>query len=110
MSTKVSQFPDATTPYLGTETILGTQVGASDNVQITLPGLQQFLANAMVPDVFTAGGATFTLSRTPYVPTGAAVTINGVELSYTTDYSISGTTLTLVNAAASTDVVKARSL
>lgn len=109
MSIKTSSFPTATTPYIGTETVGGLQAGG--NVQLTLPGIQQFLAQFLVPDTFTgAGGTAFTLTRTPFYPAGAMVTVNGVELIYTIDYSISGTTLTLVNAAASTDVVKARYL
>lgn len=110
MSQKVSSFPNAATPYLGTETMLGVQVGAPDNVQITLPGLTQYVGTLLEPDVFTAGGSSFILSRTPVVPLGSFVTVNGIELTYTTDYSISTNTLTLVNAVTSSDVVKARYL
>ena len=112
MSTKVSGFPTATTPYVGTETVLGVQPGQPNNVQITLPGLRQYLAEFLVPDVFSAssGQTAFTLSRTPFYPTGAAVIQNGVELAYTADYTISGTTLTLVTGATAGDTIKARYL
>lgn len=109
MSIKTSLFPDATTPYTGAETAGGLQAG--ENVQLTLPGIQQFLAQFLVPDAFTGtGGTAFTLTRTPFYPAGAMVTVNGVELVYATDYSISGTTLTLVNGVTASDVVKARYL
>lgn len=109
MSTKFSNFATAATPYTGSEEFAGLQDG--DNALLQLQGIQQYLAQFLVPDTFTGtGGTAFTLTRTPFYPAGAMVTVNGVELVYTTDYSISGTTLTLVNAAASTDVVKARYL
>lgn len=51
------------------------------------------------PDVFTAtaGQTVFTLTATP--PAKPKAFLNGLRLTPTTDYSISGTTLTLVSAA-----------
>ena len=111
MSTKMSQFSPASA-LTGTESLVGLQ-GPSlseDNALISLPQLMTYLSTLTTPTVFTGGGSTFALPRAPLVPAAAVVTLNGVELTYTTDYSITGTTLTLVTAATTSDVVKARYL
>jgi len=68
-----------------------------------------FTANPTV-DAFTGDGSdtTFTLSTTPALPTKTMlVFVNGVFQKYTTNYSVSGTTLTFTSAPANNAVIVA---
>ena len=68
-----------------------------------------FTANPTV-DAFTGDGSdtTFTLSTTPALPTKTMlVFVNGVFQKYTTNYSVSGTTLTFTSAPANSAVIVA---
>jgi hypothetical protein len=56
---------------------------------------------------FTGTGSqtAFTLSSTPGDVTAALVVVNGLVMTYTTDYTIAGTTLTFVTAPALNDEI-----
>lgn len=56
---------------------------------------------------FTGNGSTtaFTLATAPVAPAAVLVAVNGIVLTYTSNYSISGTTLTFVTAPASNDQI-----
>jgi hypothetical protein len=64
-------------------------------------------------DVFAIGDSTgsaglvFTLSHEPVQDANVVCTVNGSMQQPTTDFSVSGTTLTLTSAIASGDVVQA---
>jgi hypothetical protein len=92
--------------FTGPGVLPGHTVSFYDGVSIdgvpvtTFSNVDQFTASA--------GQTVFALSDTPLVPNAALVVMNGALLTPTTDYTISGSTLTLVNGALAGQTVVAR--
>lgn len=84
--------PTATTSVLGVVKIDGASVRIASGV---------ISAGFGVPLVLPAanGGTSYTLPSTPTTPTATMYFVRGLKWKYTTDYTISGTTLTIVNTA-----------
>lgn len=97
---KVYSLPAATDTLVGrasTDTLTNKTIDGSLNTLSKLPIASQFLR-----DPFSGTGAqtAFTLSQTPFNTGHVQVFQDGILLIYTTDYTISGTTLTMVTAPA----------
>lgn len=86
--------------------------GSTFELRPTVQSLSDFITQTLAPsyDPFTGDGSTmaFTLSHTPTTATQAVVSVNGAIKKYTTDYTISGTTLTFVSAPANAAVILVR--
>lgn len=85
---------------LTASTLLGR--GAAGNVTALSGAEVQIAGNVRVQidsGTLTAGSMTLgTLSQTPFSTADVKVCINGLELQHTTDYTVSGTTVTATNA------------
>lgn len=83
----------------------------SDDVLIaTYDNITGFGSVSDTAQNFTGDGVTtaFTLAIAPSEPTALLVILNGLVLKYTSDYSISGATLTFVSAPALNDEIVVR--
>ena len=64
------------------------------------------LKRMWVDETPSGSGTTFTLSQTPVENDAVEVYIDGLKLSYTTHYTISGVTITLVTALAAAQFIR----
>lgn len=105
LSSNVTASQTVTWDMQGTVTFTGSG-SLSSGLQLSTNGTELFLNGVPITlyshvDKFTAtsGQTSFTLSAAPVLANAATVVLNGAELTPTDDYSISGTTLALVNGA-----------
>ncbi len=95
-----------TTAVLGSSTAT-TQSAGDSSTKVATTAFVQGAVGTVVQDTATGNGSTtvFTLSSAP-VCNLAVVTVNGLVQTKTTDYSISGTTLTFVSAPANSSAIQ----
>lgn len=62
--------------------------------------LKKFRIQETPSGLVNGSNVTFTLSQTPHESDGVNVYIDGLKQRYTTDYSVSGVTITMVTAPA----------
>lgn len=110
MTLTVKQFYDRSTcdlPDSGNHAGQVTIYNSDGSVAAYLNPNSTYTLNAVVTDTADSNanfsGTTFTLSHTPVFITG--VFLNGQRLTLTTDYTVSGTTITFNNALANDIVV-----
>lgn len=96
--TKVWSFPNITSTMLGAgtaQTITNKTIVGTSNTMSQLPIATQFQRDSFAGDSSTV---LFTLSNTPPVTAQVSVFLDGILQTVTTDYTISGTSLTFVTA------------
>lgn len=101
--TKISELPAATTPLAGTEEVAIVQ--GANTKKVAVSNLVPQVANFYQSFTATNAQTSFTLSQSGIVATEAIVTVNGLKQIPTTDYTISGTTLTIY-ALATGDILE----
>lgn len=67
---------------------------------------QYFFFNETPSGTVGGGNKTFTLLHSPNPAQSLELAINGIKQTYTTDYSVTGSTITMANAPMEGDIIK----
>lgn len=109
-----ARIADAMTIVRGQEgtTANGFAIGSRIEMRVTaqtiIDAITQLAQSEYQVFAGTGSQTVYTLSSTPADVTAALVVVNGLVMSYTTDYTISGTTLTFVVAPTLNDEIIVR--
>lgn len=103
---KITELPAATLPLAGTEPLEIVQGGVNVQAPASAFGASSgsFVDSEVPSGSVNSSNVTFTLANTP-IAGSVKLYQNGIRLKVTTDYSISGVTITFVTAPTTGDLL-----